>query len=171
MLHFAFETALLKVSTALLLALALSPAHAQQPATAPLPTAQVLTTLPGDAATITHWYKQNVYDTGDHKIGDVKDVLVDHDGKVIALIVAVGGFLGAGEKDVAVPPTAVQFTTKNNNKWYMVMNTTKDAMKAAPGYKYDRNTMAWIPESAPSTIGGPAVPLRAPIPARPRQNN
>ena len=149
-----------KASTVLLFTLAVGTADAQQPAAAPaaMPNAQVLTTVPGEASTITHWYKQNVYDPSDNKIGEITDVLVDHDGKIVALMVGVGGFLGAGEKDVAVPPNAVHFTTKNNNKWYLVMNTTKDAMKAAPGYKYDRNSMAWIPESAPATTGGPVVP-------------
>jgi hypothetical protein len=47
------------------------------------------------------------------------DVLVDQSGKATALIIGVGGFLGAGEKDVAVPFNAVQFTNKNNNKWYL----------------------------------------------------
>lgn len=156
--HFQMENThmLLKTSTALLFVLAVSTANAQQPAS--MPNAQVMSNLPSDAATITHWYKQNVYDNADNKIGEVQDVLVNHDGKVVALIVGVGGFLGAGEKEVAVAPSTVHFTDKNNNKWYMVMNTTKDAMKMAPGYKYDRNTMAWIPESAPATIGGPAVP-------------
>jgi hypothetical protein len=97
--------------------------------------------------------RQSVYDPNDSKIGEVTDVLINHDGKIDAFIVAVGGFLGLGEKDVAVPFNAIHFTNKNNNKWYMVMNTTKDAMKAAPGLKYDRSAMTWIAESAPATTG------------------
>jgi hypothetical protein len=54
--------------------------------------------------------------------------------------------IGAGEKDVAVPFNAVQVTNKNNNKWYLVMNSTKDALKNAKGFKYDRSEMKWIPE-------------------------
>jgi len=147
-----------KTSTAVLaITLFATIAAAQQP-TAPVPggqfpSAQVMSTVPGDALTVTHWYKENVYDPNDSKIGEVKDVLVNHDGKIDAFIVAVGGFLGIGEKDVAVPFDAIHFTNKNNNKWYMVMNTTKDAMKAAPGLKYDRTAMTWIPESAPATTG------------------
>jgi sporulation protein YlmC with PRC-barrel domain len=147
-----------KTSTAVLaITLFATIAVAQQP-TAPVPggqfpSAQVMSTVPGDALTVTHWYKENVYDPNDSKIGEVKDVLVNHDGKIDAFIVAVGGFLGIGEKDVAVPFDAIHFTNKNNNKWYMVMNTTKDAMKAAPGLKYDRTAMTWIPESAPATTG------------------
>ena len=41
-------------------------------------------------------------DPGYNKIGEIMDVLVDRDGKIHALIVGVGGFLGIGEKDVAV---------------------------------------------------------------------
>src|SRR5215468_12774383 len=91
------------------------------------PAAQIHTNLPADSVTVTHWYKQNVYDPSDNKIGEIMDVLVDRDGKVSALIVGVGGFLGMGEKDVAVPFDAVHVTTKDN-KYYLVMNATKDAL-------------------------------------------
>ena len=109
-------------STAVLLALATTIASAQQApqnARQAGPPAQIMTTLPADSVTVTHWYKQNVYDPSDNKIGEIMDVLVDRDGKVTALIVGVGGFLGAGEKDVAVPFNSVSATTKDNNKWYL----------------------------------------------------
>ena len=109
------------------------------------PAAQIHTTLPGEALTVTDWYKQNVYDPNENKIGDIKDVLVDKTGKVVALIVGVGGFLGAGEKDVAVPFEAVHPTMKDK-KWWLVMNTTKDSLKSAPGFKYDSNTTTWVPD-------------------------
>jgi PRC-barrel domain len=112
--------------------------------------------------TVTHWYKQSVYDPSDAKVGQIMDVLVDRDGKIAVLIVSVGGFLGMGEKDVAVPFNAVQFKTKDNNKWYPVMNTTKDALKNAPGYKYDRTAMTWMPENAAATTGTPATPSPRP---------
>ena len=111
-----------------------------------------------NSETITNWYKQNVYDPQDSKIGEVMDVLVDREGNASALIIGVGGFLGAGEKDVAVPFNAVQVTNKNNNKWYLVMNTTKDALKNAKGFKYDRSAMKWVPEESSATTGAPANP-------------
>src|SRR3984893_9129863 len=118
--------------------------------------------IPANAMTVTHWYKQSVYDPSDAKVGEIMDVLVDRDGKIAAFIVSVGGFLGMGEKDVAVPFNAVQFKTKDNNKWYPVMNTTKDALKNAPGYKYDRTAMTWMPENTPATTGTPATPSPRP---------
>jgi sporulation protein YlmC with PRC-barrel domain len=115
--------------------------------------AQAMSTIPADSVTITHWYKQNVYDPNDNKIGEIEDVLVDRSGKATGLIIGVGGFLGAGEKDVAVPFNAVQVTNKNNNKWYLVMNATKDSLKNAKGFKYDRSAMTWVPEEGSATTG------------------
>jgi sporulation protein YlmC with PRC-barrel domain len=103
-----------------------------------------LSAVPAQSMTVTNWYKQNVYDPSDNKIGDVKDVLVTSDGKVSALIVSVGGFLGLGEKDVAVPFSSVTQKMKDG-KPYLSLNTTKDALKAAPGFKYDSNAMTWVP--------------------------
>jgi sporulation protein YlmC with PRC-barrel domain len=106
--------------------------------------ARMLREMPADSMTVTDWYKQSVYDPSDKKIGEVMDVLLDKSGRVTSLIIGVGGFLGAGEKDVAVPFDAVHVTNKDNNKWYLVMNTTKDELKSAPGFKYDRSTTTWI---------------------------
>jgi sporulation protein YlmC with PRC-barrel domain len=147
-------------TTAVLLALATTVAGAQaQQQSAQRqqagPAAQILPSVPSNSNTVTNWYKQDVYDPADNKIGDIKDVLVDREGKVTGLIIGVGGFLGAGEKDVAVPFNAVRVTTKDNNKWYLVMNSNKDALKQAKGFKYDRNAMTWVPEGAPTTTGSP----------------
>jgi len=146
-------------STALLIVLTATAAGAQQPvlATPPAPSAQILVAVPANAMSVTAWYKQSFYDASDNKIGDISDVLVDRDGKVHALIVGVGGFLGIGEKDVAVAFNAVQFKTKDSNKWYPVMNTTKDALKNAPGLKYDRTAMTWVLDTA--TAGMAPAPL------------
>jgi sporulation protein YlmC with PRC-barrel domain len=149
------------IYAAVLIAFATATANAQ----APQPSgsaAQILTSVPANSVTITHWYKQNVYDPSDNKIGEIMDVLVDREGKATALIIGVGGFLGMGEKDVAVPFGAVQVTSKDNNKWYLVMNSTKDALKSAKGFKYDRNAMTWAPEDSPATTGTPASPAPAP---------
>jgi sporulation protein YlmC with PRC-barrel domain len=123
-----------------------SAAHAQPTTTVtPAPVqGQVLNTLPANLTTVTNYYKQNVYDPSDAKIGEIPDVLLSKDGKVDAFIVSVGGFLGAGEKDVAVPFSAVRGAEKNG-KWYLTMNSTKDALKAAHGYKYDRAKAIWVP--------------------------
>jgi len=105
---------------------------------------QTLTSLPQSVTTVTNWYKQNVYDPSDSKIGEIADVLVNKEGRIDAFIISVGGFLGIDEKDVAVPFNAVKATMKND-KWYLTMNATKDSLKNAAGYKYDRAKATWVP--------------------------
>jgi sporulation protein YlmC with PRC-barrel domain len=109
--------------------------------------AEIMSSVPTNSVTVADWYKQNVYDPSDNKIGEIMDVLVSPEGRATALIVGVGGFLGAGEKDVAVPFSAVKHTMKDK-KIYLTMDTTKDALKAAPGFKYDKERTSWVPENA-----------------------
>ena len=107
------------------------------------PSTRLMTTMPGDAVTVTNWYKQNVYDASNNKIGEIVDVLVNKTGEVTAVMISVGGFLGMDTKDVAAPFRAIHATMKDN-KWWLVMNTTKDALKTAPGYKYDKSSTTWV---------------------------
>jgi sporulation protein YlmC with PRC-barrel domain len=98
---------------------------------------------PANNFTVSNYYKQDVYDRSDNKIGTVEDVLIDKTGKVTALMISVGGFLGMGEKTVASQFPAVQMT-KKNDKWYLQMDASKDALKSAPGFKYDRTATTWV---------------------------
>ena len=132
--------------------------------------APMMTSLPGEQWTVTNWYKQTVYDPNDKSIGEIKDVLLDHEGKVSAFIMGVGGFLGIGEKDVAVPFNAVMFKHKNNNSqdWTLYMNASKDVVSQAPSYKFDRATRTWMAATpASSTVGGPPAQPATPRAAEP----
>lgn len=51
----------------------------------------------------------DVYGSDNQKIGDIRDILVDRNGEAKAVVIGVGGFLGIGEKDVAVPFKSLQF--------------------------------------------------------------
>ena len=94
---------------------------------------------------MTNFDKQNVYDPIQTKRSAMSmTFLLTKEGNVTALIIGVGGFLGMGEKDVAIPFSDVHASEKNN-KWYLVLNTTKDALKTAPGFTYDKTRTTWIP--------------------------
>jgi len=56
-----------------------------------------------------------VYDADNKKIGAVKEVLMDHSGTAKAVVIGVGGFLGIGEKDIAVPFAALQWQTESRS--------------------------------------------------------
>jgi sporulation protein YlmC with PRC-barrel domain len=109
--------------------------------------AQLMTNIPASSLTVTDWYKQDVYDQSRAKIGEIMDVLIGSNGQVNTLIVGVGGFLGMDEKDVAVNFDSIQKARKDN-KVYLTMDTTKDALKSAPGFKYDSTKTTWIPDTS-----------------------
>jgi sporulation protein YlmC with PRC-barrel domain len=109
--------------------------------------AQLMSNVPASSLTVTDWYKQDVYNPSNTKIGEVMDVLIGPSGQVSTVIVGVGGFLGAGEKDVAVNFNSIQKTMKDN-KVYLTMDTTKDALKNAPGFKYDSDKTTWVPDTS-----------------------
>ncbi len=106
----------------------------------------LMTSIPSNSRTVTDWYKQNVYDQKDQKLGEIMDLLVNQNGQIEAVMVGVGGFLGAGEKDVAVSFNGIK-PTKKNDKTYLTLNTTKDALNNAPGFKYDRQSTLWVPDN------------------------
>src|SRR5439155_11792619 len=70
-----------------------------------------------------------VYDTQNQKVGDVKDIILDRDGKVAAVILDVGAFLGMGGKYVAVAMNDLKVTEeKNSNKHRFTVDMTKDQL-------------------------------------------
>jgi len=80
----------------------------------------------------------NVYNQKDESVGEITDIAIKNNA-VDALILSVGGFLGMGEHYVAVSPSSVNVKhDAKNDKWVASMNTTKDALKAAPEFKYPK---------------------------------
>jgi sporulation protein YlmC with PRC-barrel domain len=91
-----------------------------------------------------HWlasdiYKADVYDNADNKIGVVTDLIMDNGGNVTTAVVGVGGFLGAGKKDVAVPFKDLKVVSRDGKDW-LVLNQTKEGLKAAPAYDKKTNS-------------------------------
>jgi sporulation protein YlmC with PRC-barrel domain len=92
---------------------------------------------PSSLAT-THWlasdiYKADVYDNAEDKIGVVTDLVMDNSGTVTTAVVGVGGFLGVGEKNVAVPFKDLKVVTRGDKDW-LVLNQTKQELKMASAF-------------------------------------
>jgi sporulation protein YlmC with PRC-barrel domain len=87
-------------------------------------------------------YKADVYDPSEHKVGKVTDLMIDSNGNVTAAIIGVGGFIGVGQKDVAIPFKELQVSTRDGKDW-LVLYRTKDELKLAPAYdkKAEMNKM------------------------------
>jgi hypothetical protein len=131
----------------LLAALALGAAiAAAQPVVAETPAPEAKLAVPMEAlprygSLVSAWYKKPVYDTNEKKVGVITDMLFSG-GEIDAVMLDVGGFLGIGAKHVAIPANDITVTEKNNKTW-LTINTTKDIVKKATGYKYDAKEHAW----------------------------
>ena len=80
-----------------------------------------------------------IYGPGNRDVGKVTDILLSRDGKAQSVVIGVGGFLGLGQKDVAVPYGDVQFT---------------DEPIAPPPNPAPNNNLA---STAPNPTGAPAA--------------
>jgi len=72
----------------------------------------------------------NVYGTGGKKIGEVDEVLVDASGKIVAVSVESGGFLGIGDEEVVVMLDQLSLEGDRFNT-----SLTKDQLLALPRWK------------------------------------
>ncbi|MGH6839509.1 MAG: PRC-barrel domain-containing protein [Methylocella sp.] len=127
--------------SASVLALAGSLAVAQAETVTTSPSGRAVA-VPSSLSTM-HWlasdiYKADVYDNSEDKIGTVTDLILDNTGTVTTAVVSVGGFLGVGAKDVAVPFNALKVTSRDGKDW-LVLNETKDQLKAMPAYDKKTN--------------------------------
>ncbi|MGO9482968.1 MAG: PRC-barrel domain-containing protein [Rhodomicrobium sp.] len=135
------------LAAAALALLVASPALAQQ-----APGTDSSATQPGQAMTNTaaqpnkfmtneaqnQWLAGNlmnksVYNAQGKSIGDLKDVLISSDGRVQALVIGVGGFLGIGEKNVAID---YNYLEKNGSiaPNRITLNMTEQDLRSAPSF-------------------------------------
>lgn len=100
------------LAAAALALLVATPALAQAPGTdankpaatpaTPAPAAQFVTKENPNEILVGNLWNKPIYDASGKQIGDLKDMIVTPEGKIQALVIGVGGFLGLGEKSVAV---------------------------------------------------------------------
>ncbi|MDR4126835.1 PRC-barrel domain-containing protein [Yanghanlia caeni] len=117
--------------------------------TNPTPGASGTATIPGTAGqsdsaasteAITGWSAKDdiigksVFNENDEKVGDIKDVIISSDGRTMYLLVGAGGFLGMGEKEVAVPFD--RFERRDDR--VLLSGYTKEQLKALPEVRTQR---------------------------------
>ena len=78
-----------------------------------------------------------VVNTANETVGDVNEIVLGKDGKVAAVIVGVGGFLGMGEREVALSFDSIRMSRDSSNNLVLTVNATKDALKDAPAWRWD----------------------------------
>jgi sporulation protein YlmC with PRC-barrel domain len=90
-------------------------AQTAQPADRAAPAATVSTAASSDKMMLKGKWRASklmgldVYNEANEKLGDVNELILDKDGKVSAVVIGVGGFLGMGEHDIAVTMDKLKF--------------------------------------------------------------
>jgi len=64
-----------------------------------------------------HWRSSkligvNIYNEQNEKLGDINEIILDKEGKVLGYVIGVGGFLGVGEHDILVEPSKIKFVNE-----------------------------------------------------------
>lgn len=78
----------------------------------------------------------DVYNTRDEAIGDIKEIMLDtQSGSVVYAVVAVGGFLGISNRLLAVPWKSLKLDPAKKR---FIMDISKERVKDAPGFDKDR---------------------------------
>ncbi len=77
-------------------------------------------------------------------VGDIEDLIINSDNQVVGAIMGVGGFLGAGEKKVAVDIKALGLEVTDGKMAVTMASATKDVLKAAPAYKRVNPPKGWF---------------------------
>ena len=147
-------------------------AYAQeQPAPAP---ADPLTTQPAappaepprpvqaDAYLASNFIGESVYNgTGDNfqTIGDVNDIVIDAKGQVKSIIIGVGGFLGLGEKNVAIDFPKLSWMEANGDRW-LLTDASKEQLEAMA--EFDRTPYQPAPAEMPTGSIAPAPTATTP---------
>ena len=78
-----------------------------------------------------------VYDSGAtdaNQLGEINDLVVNENGSIAAVIIGVGGFLGIGEKQVAVAYSALQWVVADDQTERFVVETTVEELTSAPDF-------------------------------------
>ncbi len=136
-----------------------------------------------DQWVFTKFRASDVLGPDNARIGSVNDLLFDGTGKIIGVVVGVGGFLGIGAKNVAIDMSAlnavpVESGSTDTNKTpagnaddptnvKLKVAWTKDQLKDAPDFQYYRPPARTASTPSPATTGAAPRPA-APASQRPQ---
>jgi len=122
-------------------------------AMAPTPPAEI---VEPDGTLASQVIGESVYNgTADdaQKIGDVKDMVLNKDGKAESLVIGVGGFLGIGTKNDAFDYNKGKWAEKNGDRWIVVEGASKEQLEGLPDF--DRKAYDPVPASTATAPDAP----------------
>ncbi|WP_018948843.1 PRC-barrel domain-containing protein [Thioalkalivibrio sp. ALMg11] len=93
-----------------------------------------LESAPADGMQASDIMGTDVKTAGDENLGSVDDLIIDENGQVVAIVVGVGGFLGIGEKDVAIGWGHVTTSGTADDRELRV-DVTREELRDAPEFE------------------------------------
>jgi sporulation protein YlmC with PRC-barrel domain len=99
----------------------------------------------------------DVYNDANEKLGDINELIVDKDGKIHAVVIGVGGFLGMGEHDIAVTMDKLRFVEEAVRTSSITPATTTERRDSTTGAATSTTTTTtretaktndWVPDHA-----------------------
>ncbi|WP_119389834.1 PRC-barrel domain-containing protein [Taklimakanibacter lacteus] len=100
------------------------------------------------AVLATSYIGSSVFTAANENVGDINDLIFDDKGMIQAAIIGVGGFLGMGEKDVALPIGKITVTRDETNAIKLTVQASREELERAPAF--DR-TLFLVKTPAPDT--------------------
>lgn len=77
----------------------------------------------------------DVYNINDEVVGEINNLIINISGSVDGVVIGVGGFLGIGEKKVAVEMSSITLVTPENEDVRLLLNATREDLEAADSFK------------------------------------
>jgi sporulation protein YlmC with PRC-barrel domain len=106
-----------------------------QPSLALTDSPKFLTKQESDDLLASNLIGLSVVDANNESIGTVSDLVTDANGKVMAVLIRTGDFLGIGGKDVALRYEDVKFSRDEDNHITVMANLGEDTLASAPDYE------------------------------------
>jgi len=97
--------------------------------------AQFLTKQESGDVLASNLIGESVYNGQDEAIGGINDLVTDKSGKVVAVLIGAGGFLGMGEKDVAIRFEDLRLVREEDNGIKVIADLNQDTLASAPDYE------------------------------------
>jgi sporulation protein YlmC with PRC-barrel domain len=100
---------------------------------------------------------KSVVNAENESIGDINDLITDENGKIVAVLIGAGGFLGLGEKDVAIRFEDLKLARDENDNVTAMVNLSEETLASAPDYETLSEQAVTIGASEPDQ---PAIPAQ-----------
>src|SRR5258706_3657974 len=142
-------------ATVLVMALTSGPVFAQT-TTGSGVSAEFLTGQPAGEWSANVFIGEAVLNGEGERIGDINDLLFDPSGRITTAVIGVGGFLGVGEKNVAVPFALLTVTGSGDGR-VIKASLSQDALRQGPGFQFRERTTVLKAKDKASEMGHKAL--------------